>query len=347
MPSTYYVGLDVSLKTTQVCIVDDQFTIISETKVETDPETLALYLYDQGLTYERVGLEAGPMSQWLYAGMAKARLPVICIETRHARDFIKSQLNKNDRNDARGIARMMMCGIFKPVHVKTLESQRLRVLLSSRAIVRDKMVDIEISIRGLLRNFGLRVGAVTRSKYEARIRELVGEDRYLQAAIFPLLAALRAMREQFAALHKQVLIFCRDDEVCRRLMTCPGVGPIVALTYKTAIDIPERFQTSKAVGAHVGLTPRQYQSGETDVLGRITKCGDAEVRTALVEAALTLITNVKKPSPLKSWALKVAKRRGTQKAAIAVARRLAVILHRMWVDGTDFRWADEVEEVAA
>lgn len=340
--ASYYVGLDVSVKLTQVCVVDQDFEIIAEAKVDTDPETIALYLYELNLPpFERVGLEAGPMSQWLYAGLARAKLPVVCIETKHARDFIRSQINKNDRNDARGIARMMMCGVFKPVHVKTIESQRLRTLLTSRKIAQQKMIDIEISIRGMLKNFGIRVGVTTKATYEDRVSLLLADEPILRVAIGPLLAARRAIREQFNVLHKAVLAVVRKDEVCQRLMTTPGVGPLVALTFKTSIDIPERFRTSKAVGAHIGLTPRQYQSGETDVMGRISKCGDPDVRTALVEAAMTMMANSRRNCSLKAWGLKVAKRRGMHKAAIAVARRLATILHRMWLDGTDFRWSEK------
>lgn len=347
-PEAYYVGLDVSVKKTQVCIMNQAMEIVAEAKIETDPEDIALWLWDQKPEFIRVGLEAGPVSQWLYAGLAKAGLPVICVETRHAHDFMKSlQLNKNDRNDARGLARMMQSGIYKPVHVKTIESQRLRALLTARKVCQSKMIDIEISVRGILRNFGMKVGLTTKNDYEDRIRVLIAEDRMLQIAIEPLLAARVAIREQYTILHKAMQQVSRNDEVCQRLMTAPGVGPLVSLTFKTSIDIPERFRTSKAVGAHIGLTPKQYQSGDTDVMGRITKCGDSDLRTALVEAAYTLLTHTKKASALKTWGLTLAKRRGLQKAAIAVARRLSAILHRMWMDGTDFRWTNDDTQLEA
>lgn len=346
-PEAYYVGLDVAVKKTQVCILNQAMEIVAEAKIDTDPEDIALWLWDQKSDFVRVGLEAGPTSQWLYAGLAKCGLPVICVETRHAHDFMKSlQLNKNDRNDARGIARMMHSGIYKPVHVKTIESQRVRTLLSARKVCQNKMIDIEISIRGMLRNFGLKVGVTSKKTYEDRIHVLIATDRFLQTAIEPLLTARRAIREQFGVLHKAMLAIAREDGVCQRLMTAPGIGPLVALTYKSSIDIPQRFRQSKAVGAHIGLTPKQYQSGDTDVMGRISKCGDRELRTALVESAFVLLTVTRRKSALKTWGLNLAKRRGIQKAAIAVARRMSAILHRMWIDETNFRWS-EPEAVAA
>ena len=344
-PKAYYVGLDVAVKRTQVCIMDQSMEIVAEAKIDTDPEDIALWLWDHAAEFVRVGLEAGPTSQWLYAGLAKCGLPVVCVETRHAHDFMKSlQLNKNDKNDARGIARMMHSGIYKPVHVKTIESQRLRAMLTARKLCQLKMIDIEISIRGMLRNFGMRVGVTSKANYEDRIRVLIATDRYLQIAVEPLLVARQAIREQFTVLHKAVVGVAREDKVCQRLMTAPGVGPLVALTFKTSIDIPERFRSSKAVGAHIGLTPKQYQSGDIDVMGRISKCGDKDLRTMLVEGAFVLLTVGKRQSALRTWGTNLAKRRGIHKAAIAVARRLSAILHRMWVDGTNFRWVEPALE---
>jgi transposase len=347
MTKAYYVGLDVAVKKTQVCIMDQDRQIVAEAKVDTDPEDIALWLWDHQPEFVRVGLEAGPTSQWLYAGLAKCGLPVICIETRHTHDFIKSlKLNKNDKNDAQGIATMMQSGIYKPVHVKTIESQRLRTLLAARKTCQSKMIDIEISIRGMLRNFGLKVGITSKKSYEDRIHELIATDHFLRLAIEPLLIARLALKEQYEVLHKAMQTAARNDEVCQRLMSAPGIGPFVALTFKTSIDIPQRFRQSKAVGAHIGLTPKQYQSGDTDVMGRISKCGDRDLRTALVESAFVLLTVTRRNSPLKAWGMKLAKRRGIQKAAIAVARRMATILHRMWLDGTSFRWSEPEAEAA-
>lgn len=344
----HYVGLDVSIKQTAICIVDETGKIVREAKVATEPEAIVGLLSAAGLEYVRVGLEAGPMSQWVVAGLLEAGLPVVCVETRQMRAVLKAQqVNKSDRNDARGIAQMMWVGLYKPVHVKTLVSQQERMLLTSRKLLRDKLQDMENELRGTLRNFGLRVGVVSTGRFEARVQELVVGDPPLEAIVVPLLAVRRVLREQLAVLHKMVLDRVRSDRLCRRLMTVPGVGPVVALTFRATVDQPQRFARSKTVGAHFGLAPRRFQSGETDYDGRISRCGDAMMRTALYEAAQVLLTRTRKWSWLKAWGMQVARRRGGKKAIIALARRLAVILHRMWVDGTQFRWRKEVNAVAA
>ncbi len=235
---------------------------------------------------------------------------------------------------------MMRVGLFKPVHVKTLVAQEQRMLLTSRKLLQRKMLDVECDLRGTLRNFGLKVGTVSTRGYEARIRELVEDFPKLAAIVEPLLTVRRVMRQQFAVLHKMLPDTVRHDPICRRLMTAPGVGVVVALTYRATIDQPQRFVHSRAVGAHVGLTPKRYQSGEIDYDGRVSKCGDTMLRTMLYEAAQSLLTHSRKWSWLKAWGLRVAQRRGMRRAIVAVARRLAVILHRMWVDGTDFRWSN-------
>jgi transposase len=250
------------------------------------------------------------------------------------------QINKSDRNDARGIAQMMRAGLFKPVHVKTLIAQEQRMLLTSRKLLQRKLLDIECDLRGTLRNFGLKVGTVSTRGYEARIRELVDDFPKLAAIVEPPLTVRRVMRQQFAVLHKMLLDTVRHDPICRHLMTAPGVGAVGALTYRATIDQPQRFVHSRAVGAHVGLTPKRYQSGETDYDGRVSKCGDTMLRTMLYEAAQSLLTHSRKWSWLKAWGMRVAQRRGMRRAIVTVARRLAVILHRMWIDGTQFRWSN-------
>jgi transposase len=335
----HYVGLDVSVKETSVCIVDETGKICRELKATSHPEDLLQILQDPAWRMERIGLEAGPLSQWLFDGLARAGLPVVCIETRHTKAFLKAQVNKTDRNDARGIAQMMRVNLFRPVHVKTLASQKRRALLTARKLLQEKAIAIENDLRGLLRNFGLKVGVVGALKFEERIHELVAGLPDLAEITKPLLDARRTLREHFASLHRKLLEIVRGDEVCRRLMTVPGVGPVVALAFVATIDIPARFRNSKAVGPALGLTPVQHQSGESKRVGRISLCGDGMMRTLLFEAAQTLLTRVTRWSWLKAWAMNVAKRRGARKAIIALARRLAVILHRVWSDGTEFRWA--------
>ena len=261
---------------------------------------------------------------------------MVCVETRHMQAVLKAQINKTDRNDARGIAQMMRVGLYRPVHVKTLRSQKLRMLLTHRKL-QSKAIAIENDLRGTLRNFGLKVGMMGTVKFEARIRELVENLPDLAELVEPLLIVRRALREQFVNLHRRLLAIVRDDEVCRRLITTPGVGPVVALTYRATVDVPGRFRKSKAVGAVFGLTCSKYQSGEIERSGRISRCGDEMMRVMLYEAAQSMLRS-KKWSWLKAWAMQIARRRGMKKAIVALARRLAVIMHRIWVDGTAFRW---------
>jgi transposase len=338
----YFAGLDVSVKETSVCIVDDAGKIVREARVASEPEALLQVLTNAIYRFKRVGLEAGPLSQWLYSVLAEAGLPVICVETRHMRAMLKAQINKTDRNDARGLAQMMRVGLYRPVHVKTLRSQKLRVLLTHRKLLQSKAIAIENDLRATLRNFGLKVGTIGPVKYELRIRELVENLPDLAVLVEPLLLVRRVIREQLGILHRRLLAIVRDDDVCRRLMTIPGVGPVVALTYRVTVDVPARFRNSKALGAVFGLTPSKYQSGENDRTGAISRCGDEMMRMMLYEAAQSILMRSTKWSWLKAWAMKVARHRGMKKAIVALARRLAVIMHRVWVDGTEFRWTREV-----
>lgn len=343
----HYVGLDVSVKETSVCILDETGKVCREMKVPSDPQDIVQVLKDPAWQIERIGLEAGPLSQWLFNGLAEAGLPVVCIETRHTKAFLKAQVNKSDRNDARGIAQMMRVNLFRPVHVKTVASQKWRALLTARKLLQEKALAIENDIRGLLRNFGLKVGAVGVIKFEERIRELVVGMPDLAEIIASLLDARQKLRDEVRKLHRKLLSIVREDKVCRRLMTIPGVGPIVSLAFTATIDDPARFKSSKAVGAALGLTPILNQSGESSRVGRISQCGDGMMRALLYEAAQVMLTRTIKWSWLKAWAMNVAKRRGLQRAIVALARRLAVIMHRIWSDGTEFRWTRENTAAAA
>jgi transposase len=338
----HFAGLDVSVKETSLCIVDDTGRIVREVKVASEPEALLQVLTNPAYHFKRIGLEAGPLSQWLFSALAEVGLPVICVETRHMRAVLKAQINKTDRNDARGIAQMMRAGLYRPVHVKTLRSQKLRMLLTHRKLLQSKAIAIENDLRATLRNFGLKVGVVGATKFEVRIKELVENLPDLIVLVEPLLMVRRVLREQIDILHRRLLAVVRNDDVCRRLMTIPGVGPVVALTYRVTVDVPARFKNSKAVGAAFGLTPARYQSGESDRIGGISRCGDEMMRMMLYEAAQTMLVVSTKWSWLKAWAMKIAKNRGMKKAIVALARRLAVIMHRIWIDGTEFRWTKEV-----
>jgi transposase len=332
----HYAGIDVSLELSSVCVVDAMGRILREAKVPSEPEALVAWFRGLDLQVARVGLEAGPLSQWLFAALRDAGFAVELLETRHVRDAFKAMPVKTDRKDARGIAQLMRLGWFRPVHCKSVPAQETRALLTARKLLQAKHLDVELSLRGVLRGFGLKVGPTTARSFPGRARELVAGHPTLTAVAEALLAAREALGEQLRGLEKRLRDQAREDERARLLMTTPGVGVIVALTFAAAVDDPGRFRSSKAVGAHFGLTPRKYQSGETDVTGRISKIGDAGVRTMLYEAANVILTKPVKGSALKSWAARIANRAGMRKAKVALARKLAVVLHRMLADGTPF-----------
>jgi len=316
-----YVGLDVFLDQTSLCVLDAAGQIVRETKLDTDPDAIAEYLGQAALVIERVGLEAGPLSQWLHAGLVAHGLPAVCIETRHTKAALGAMPVKTDRGDARGIAQLMRTGWFKAVHVKTQQAQEWRLLLTQRRLLVNKLIDVEAEIRGTLRGFGLKMGRVGRAGFAGRVRELLADRPSLLRVVEPVLLVQAMLLSQREALHRMVLQAVREEEVCRRMMTVPGVGPITALAFRATVDKAERFAHSRDVGAHFGLTPRRYQSGETDRSGTITKTGDALMRHALYEAATSMLVHATKPSALRNWALVVAKRRGLQKARVALARR--------------------------
>lgn len=334
----HYAGIDVSLELSSVCVVDAQGQIVREAKVASEPEALATWFESLGFAVTRIGLEAGPLSQWLCAGLTQAGLAAVLLETRHVKAGLSAMTVKTDRKDACGIAHLVRMNFFRPVHIKSIASQEVRALLVARKQLLSKVLDIETSIRGILRGFGLKVGNVPRLRFETRIRELVAGQAMLERIADAMLAARASLRAEFNKLHKAVLAIVRDDAVCRRLMTVPGVGPLAALTFKSALDDPGRIRKSKAAGALFGLTPRKYQSGERDISGSITRVGDQMVRTALYEAANALLTRVQRYSALKCWGMQVARRRGAKRAKVALARKMAVIMHRMWADSTAFRW---------
>ena len=337
----HYAGIDVSLEQSSICVVDATGRLVREAKVASEPDDLVRFFQDLGLPLARIGLEAGPLSQWLHAALVKAGFSVVLLETRHVKAALSAMTVKTDRRDARGIAQLLRMGWFRPVHAKSPPAQEIRALLSARRLLQSKQTDVELSIRGILRGFGLKIGLVSKGQFEGRVRELIAGHTMLEQVIEPMLRARGALRAEYGKLHRQMLAIVRADAICRRLMSVPGVGALVAITFTSAVDDPHRFSSSKAVGAHFGLTPRKYQSGETDVTGSISKVGDAMVRTALFEAAHVMLTRASRFSSLKRWAVAVAQRRGMKRAKVALARKLGTVLHRMWVDGTEFRWSKE------
>jgi transposase len=344
----YYAGIDVSLEYSSVCVVDTSGKIVREDKVASEPQALIGWLGALGFALSRIGLEAGPLSQWLYAAMQKAGLAVELLETRHVRDAFKAMPVKSDRNDARGIAQLMRLGWFRSVHCKSIAAQELRAVLTARKLIQSKLRDVENSLRGILRGFGLKVGRTTARTFAGRIRELVAGQANLEMIAQALLAVHAVLVREFNGFEKRVRIIAREHAKAKLLMTTPAVGPIVALTYAGAIDDPARFTSSKQTGAHFGLTPKKYQSGQTDYTGRISKIGDASVREALYQAAHVMLTKpVKGCAELKSWAMRIARRAGMRKAKVALARKLAVILHRMLADAKPFNPAARTVPVAA
>jgi transposase len=327
----HFIGIDVSLESSSLCVVDTTGRIVREAKVASEPEALAGFCRGLGLAITRIGFEAGPLSQWLHAGLAKAGFDVVLLETRQVKAALSAMTVKTDRKDARGIAQLLRMGWYRPVHCKAVPTQEIRALLTGRKLLQGKLLDVELGIRGLLRNFGLKVGTVSKGRFAARIRELIAGQPMLERVIEPMLRAREALNAEFHALHRAMLAIVREDAVCRR----------GGRTFTSAVDDPTRFAKARAIGAHFGLTPKRYQSGETDIVGRITKIGDGMVRTALYEAAHIMLTRSSPFSTLKRWALEVAGRRGLKRAKVALARKLSVVLLRIWTTGGVFRFGKE------
>lgn len=342
-----YIGLDVSLTSTAICVVGAQGKIVKETTAVSEPEDLVATLKVMPGDVVAVGLEAGPLSQWLYRHLTDAGFVMVLMETRQVKGALKAMPIKTDRRDAEGIARLLQMGWYRPVHCKSISAQEMRALLSARKAVQQAAINLELSIRGVLRNFGLKMGRVAKGRFEARVQELIEGNPALETAANPILASRRMLRQELAGLEKVLRNHAKEDPVCPTLMTMPGVGPVVALTVLAAIDDPDRFHSSRDVGPWVGLTPRREQSGERDIVGQVSRAGDIGLRTALYQAA-TVMLNRGRKNWLTAWALNVAKRRGKKRATVALARRIGVVLHRMWKDGTDFRFTrEEATQVAA
>ena len=334
-----YVGMDVSLKETSICVVDGSGRIVSEGTVISEPSAIAAFIRVKAGSAKRMGLETGPTATWLWHELRAFGLPVVCIDARHAKAALSLQINKSDRNDAVGLARIMQAGWYKEVQVKSLPCHEIRAVLNSRAQLVKIKRDLKNQIRGLLKNHGLIIGKAGGKVFRHRAEKLVGEHGLLQEAVRPLIEIREIVSREIAGLYRMLLSLARNDVDSRRAMTVPGIGPITALAFRSAIDDPTRFKRSRSVGTYVGLTPRRHASGEVDWSGRVSKCGDAMVRTYLFEAAGVLLTRVPQWCKLKAWGLRLVKRIGFKKAKVAVARKLAVILHRMWCDGTNFIWS--------
>ena len=334
----YFAGIDVSLRSCALCIVDGKGNVLLERELPCEVSDIAECLRAFPYPIERVGFEAGTMSQHLFFGLTKVGFDVVCMEARQVNAALSAMRNKADKNDARGIAQVLRTGWFSPVHMKSREAHGVRALLSTRKALLKKTMDLANEVRGLLKVFGIRLPmTVKHGSFDGVVRPLIEMDEVLVHALVPLLDARVALYEHFLELDRRVKRAASQDEVCMRMMTVPGVGPIASLTFKAAVDDPTRFKRSRTVGAHFGLTPRRYQSGEHDNPGRISKAGDRDVRATLYAAANALLMRTMAGSQIKSWGMRLVRTKGRRRAVVAVARKLAVLLHRMWTDGTEFR----------
>jgi transposase len=333
-----YVGLDVSLELTSVCVVDSGGKTLWEGKCASTPEAIDATIRARAPGVMRVGLESVPLSAWHWHELRKLGVPANCLDARHAKAALSLQMNKSDRNDARGLAQIVRTGWYREVAVKSVDSQMIRTLLTTRAQLVHMRVDLANQIRGVLKPFGLLAGKGSSQPFIDRARDLVAGSP-LEEVVEARQSAWLAINSQIGILSRRLITIARADQMVKRLMTAPGVGVLVGLAYISVIDDPKRFAKSSSVGAYIGLTPRRFQSGEDDYTGHISRCGDKLLRSYLFEAAGIILNRVTKWSALKAWGTRLAKRIGTKKATVAVARKLAGILHRMLSDGTEFRWS--------
>ena len=335
-----FIGLDVSQKTTHLCIVAGDGRTVWQGQCASTPEAIATTIKARADQVIRIGLESGPLSTWHWHALKALGLPVVCLDARHAQATLGLQINKTDRNDAHGLAQMVRMGWYRAVEVKSLASHNARALLGIRAQLVGMQTKVTNQLRGILKTFGLVLGKGGGRAFDQQVEAWAPQTGLLGDSVRALLAVLRNLREQLRNLNRAVRAFGQQQPVCLHLMSVPGVGRLTAMAFVTAIDNPTRFRRSRNVGAYLGLTPRRYQSGELDLGGRISRCGDPLLRGYLYEAANVLLTRVTLWSTLKAWGLRLARRVGMKKARVAVARKLAVLLHRMWVTGEAYRWSE-------
>lgn len=337
---TIYAGLDVSDKTTHICAIGDDGRVKWRGVCATDPQVLATTLRRHCSDLSRVVLETGSLSAFLYHGLIEREMPAVCICARHAKKVLSARTNKSDVHDAEGLAQLARTGWFKAVHIKDSATHIDRAQLKVREQLIKSHHAMVNQMRGLLKLFGLRMGKVTTpGKRAERLEALFAQKPELRMILAPLAASLAALEVQIAASSRILKVRAEVDPVCARLMSVPGVGPITALSFKSTIEDPGRFDRAQDVGAYTGLTPRRFQSGERDTKGHISRAGDPMLRSALYEAANNLLSRVKRPSPLQTWGKALAASKGAKRARVAVARKLAVLLHRLWQSDTSFQWA--------
>ena len=343
-----FAGLDVSMELTSLCLVDAGGDLIWRGVCATDPRSLVAEIRRAGAGRRtRIGLETGALSPWLVQGLRAQGFDVICLDARHVRAALSSRPNKSDDADAEGIAQILRSGWYREVHVKSLATHHLRALLAARGLMINQRTMLSNQMRGLLKVFGVKLGSAVAGSFVRRVMAVADADEDLAQITRPLLTAWQTLNEQIAVLDRTLRTTARDHPACRLMMTVPGVGTLVALTYLTTIEDPTRFASSRRVAAHLGLTPRRWQSGEMDRRGRISRCGDRMARTMLFEAANVILTRVRAPSQLKAWGEALVPRIGKKKARVAVARKLAVLLHRIWVTGRAFQASGVGHEIGS
>jgi transposase len=344
----YYVGLDVSMKNTSICIVNEQGKIVHESTALTDPHALADAIEKTGLKIELVGFESGSLGHYLAQGFKERALPSVCMDARKLSPVLDLRINKTDKNDARGIADVLRTGMFTRVHDKPQEAIDRSAILTMRRCIVNQRTDIKNHIRGILKTYGIRLGSVGPTKFSETVKvRLDRMDRLVRVSIEGLLEVFDLLSKKISAMDEELLIASKKDKEVRLLMTIPGIGPVTALTYKAEIFDPSRFKNSRTVGAYIGMTPTQYSSGETKKQGRISGCGSSELRSLLTEAGVVLLTKSQKWSKLKAWGLKLMRKKGIKKASLAVGRKLAVIMHRMLIDQKEFVYGEPPQNKVA
>ncbi len=342
---SYYAGLDVSMKDTSIAIVNTQGKIVFETMCKTDPEVIAKTLNDSKFIFEKIGIESGCISFWLIEELKRLSLKAICIESKQMATIIALKINKTDRNDARLIADAMRCNLYKEVYLKTKKSVDVSLQMGARRTLVDVRTKLKNSTRGFLKAYGIRLGGISHVKFSEGVRRAVKNcEQGVQVAVEGLLNSYEEVCKSIESAEKEIEKLCKTDPVIELFESIPGVGTITALTYKAVIDDPFRFTDPRDVGAYLGLTPNQYSSGDTVKQGRISKCGSGELRTLLVECATVILTRTSGWTKLKAWGLKIMRKSGLKKAAAAVARKLAIIMLRMWQEKKGFIWGEKKEK---
>lgn len=340
----HYIGLDISLETTAICIVDETGKLVMETSTETNPDAIEQAIKRAGkLKIEKICLETGSMCHYLIEKLEEKGFPIICVDARQAATFLSLKNNKTDKNDARGLAEGLRLNFFKKIHTKKSMELAPNTLLRSRRLLVDQRKQLQQAIRGHLKTYGIKMKSLDGIAFYNEVVRLIQEiDQIASEAIMELLDSYMRLVDSVKKLDKRVKSLCKEKE--QLLMTIPGIGAITALTYTSEIGDERRFCRSRQVGAYLGMTPKQYSSGQTEKMGRISKSGPTQLRSLLVEAGMVILTRTQSWSKLKAWGLKIQRKHGSKKAAVAIGRKLAVLMHRMLITGERFRHTDKVKE---